>query len=61
MNNTFNIIELAQYLRIDRQTAYKLVRSKKIKSINISNGKKNPHYRIRMKDLEEFLKGAKYG
>jgi len=56
MSDVLTVKDIINHLRIDKMTAYKLIKDGKIKALNIGN-ENRPKYRILKEDYETFLNG----
>ena len=51
-----SVKDIINHLKIDKMTAYRLIKDKQIKAVNIGT-EKRPKYRILKDDYDNFLKG----
>ena len=56
MLELITVKDIINHLKIDKMTAYRLIKDKQIKAVNIGT-EKRPKYRILKDDYEKFLKG----
>ena len=57
MLELLTVKDIVNHLKIDKMTAYRLIKDGQIKAVNIGT-EKRPKYRILKTDYENFLKGG---
>lgn len=60
MLELLTVKDIINHLKIDKMTAYRLIKDGQIKAVNIGT-KKRPKYRILKEEYEKFLRGGTNG